>query len=272
MNRHAISATAMAAVLAICPSAGRAQKSHGVHLHVNPKWDECSFQLDPALTRQAWRQFTEEAGLVTYFRSLADAAPLGPGNIEISILQSTTRIDDTDSAWNDTFVHPDSTHWLFDGSGLPIPGLMARAGVTERLDVGAYFTRSPGANYGFVGGQVQYNVVQQAAAGFDASARASLVSLFGPEDLDFTVYGLDVVASREFPVYARWVSVSPYVGVSGYLSSAHEKSAVVSLADEQTLGAQAMVGAVVQVSAARIAVEYSAARVRSSTIKVGVAF
>src|SRR5947209_19837513 len=84
-------------------------------LHVNPRWKECSFQLDPSLTQSAWHQFAREAGLVTYFRSLTDAEPMGRGRVELSLLQWQTGIHDSDAAWNDTFVHPDSTHWLFEG-------------------------------------------------------------------------------------------------------------------------------------------------------------
>lgn len=267
-------AAAVAAVSLFTPAAGFAQGGHDGHdvvLHVNSRWDECSFQLDPALTRQAWRQFTKEAGLVVYFRPLADARPLGARNFELSILQATTGIDDTDAAWNDTFVHPDETHWLFEGDGLPMPGLMARGGVTDRLDVGAYFTRNPSANYGFYGGQAQYNIARGRNEDWAVSTRASFVSLYGPDDLDFTVYGVDVLASKAYPL-ARWASVSPYAGVSGYLNSSHEKSDVVTLADEHVFGVQAMVGAVAQISVARIAVEYNAAKVGSRTIKVGVAF
>jgi hypothetical protein len=94
--------------------------------------------------------------------------------------------------------------------------------------------------------------------------------MYGPKDLDFTVYGLDLVASREYPVFPRWASVSPYAGVSANFSTSHEKTSAVSLADERVLGAQAMVGAVAQLSMARLAVEYGFARVRSLSIKVGV--
>lgn len=48
-------------------------------LHVNPRWKQCSFQLDSSLTQGAWHQFTEEAGLVVYFRPLTDARPMGKG-------------------------------------------------------------------------------------------------------------------------------------------------------------------------------------------------
>jgi len=270
-------AAAVAAVTLLTPAAGYAQGSHAAHggkdvvLHLSDRWDECSFQLDPSLTQGAWRQFTKEAGLVVYFRPLADARPMGKGNFELSILQATTGIDDQDAAWNDTFVHPNDTHWLFEGEGLPMPGLMARGGVTDRLDVGAYFTKNPNANYGFYGAQAQYNLAQGVKQDWAVSSRASFVSMYGPEDLDFTVYGVDVLASKAFPV-ARWASVSPYAGVSGYLNSSHEQSDVVALEDENILGVQAMVGAVAQISVVRIAAEYNAAKVGSRTIKVGVAF
>lgn len=266
-----MSAAGAAAIALAGPANVEAQDRH-VHLHVNTRWEECAFQLDPALTQAAWRQFAEEAGVVTYFRPLRGARPMGAGNFDISILQSTTGIDDADAAWNDTFVHPDSTHWLFEGSGLSIPSLMVRGGITDRIDVGAYYTESPKANYGFAGGQVQYSVVDEARTGISGATRLSVVKLFGPEDVDFTAYGLDLLVSRDVPLFAGRAAVTPYAGISGYLSSAHEKSAVVTLADENVFGSQAMVGAEARYSVARVAVEFSSASVQSRTIRIGLAF
>lgn len=243
-----------------------------VHLHVNARLKECSFQLDPSLTQEAWRQFTREAGLVVYFRSLTDAKPIGVGNYEFSILQWSTGIDDTQPAWNDTFVHPDSVHWLMEGDALAFPGLMFKSGITNNIDVGAYWTKAPGANYGFWGGQVQYSVVNDEEKNWAASARMSFVSLYGPDDFDFTVYGLDMVAGKEVASYSDWISVSAYAGVSAYLSSSHETAAAVNFKDERILGVQGMIGAVTQISMARIAVEYNVATVNSFSIKIGVGF
>jgi hypothetical protein len=267
--------TAIAAALAFTLVQSTAV-SHGdsknVKLHVNPKWKQCSFQLDPSLTQEAWHQFTAEAGLVTYFRSLTDATPMGQGSFEVSVLNWQTKIDDTDPAWNDTFVHPDSTHWLLEGSSLAFPGLMFRAGITNRIDVGAYFTKAPGANYGFWGGQLQYNVVNDLEKTWAASVRLSLVSMYGPDDFKFTVYGLDFLASKEYALIGDWLSISPYAGVSAYLANSHETTAAVNLSDEHVLGAQSMVGAVTQISIARLAVEYSVAKVNSLSFKLGVGF
>jgi hypothetical protein len=258
----------VAAAIGLIQSPMEAQGSHP-HLHVNPRWRECSIQLDPSLTQAAWRQFTQEAGLVVYFRPVSDAQPMGKGRFELSVVQWKTGIDNADAAWNDTFVHPDSTHWLFEGSGLKFPGLTARVGVTDETDVAAYVTKSPGANYGFFGGQVQQGLVHDRKRGWAVAARVSFVSLYGPEDLDFTVYGADLIASRTVAL-TSWASVSPYGGVSTYLARSHEKTAAVSLHDEHVLGAQAMLGAELRVSKARLGAEFNFARVSSFSLKVGI--
>lgn len=240
----------------------------GPHLHVNDRWRECSFQLDPSLTRKAWRQFTREAALVAYFRPLADARPLGRGHVEVAALQWGTAIDASDAAWNDTFVHPDSTHWLFEGSALRFPGIMVRSGVSDRTDIGLYVTKSPGANYGFIAGQVQHSLTDAASA-WGMAARLSVMSLYGPEDIGLTVYGADALASRTMNITQR-VSVSPYAGVSTYLSSSRERSSVVQLQDERAIGVQGMVGAAVSLAFVRLGVEYSVASVPTLSLKVGL--
>ncbi len=237
-------------------------------LHVNPRWKECSFQLDAALTQSAWHQFTREAGLAAYFRPLDDARPLGKGEFEISALQWQTKIDDTSPAWNDTFVHPDSTHWLIEGPALKIPGITARIGIDAKTDVAVYATKNPGANYGFYGAAIQRGVVGDQASKWNVSARASFIKIYGPADLDFSVYGADLIASRTLTL-SRWAGMSPYAGVSGYLARSHEKSNVVNLANENVFGARAAVGTELRLFKARIAAEYSAARVQGMSLRVG---
>ena len=238
-------------------------------LHVNPRWRECSFQLDATLTQAAFRQFTGEAAVVTYFRPLTGAKPMGRGNYEVSLLQWETKIDDSEDAWNDTFVHPDSTHWLFEGSGLKFPGLTVRAGVSSRTDVGLYFTKSPGANYGFYGMQVQQNLARDGWKKVSAAARLSFVSMYGPKDLEFSVLGADLLASREFTVLGGRAAVSPYAVVSGSLGMSHERSMVVDLDDENVFGAQATAGVEARVWNVKVAAEYGVADVSSFSIKMG---
>jgi hypothetical protein len=265
MKANALNIGALAAVASLFATSADAQDHP--KLHVNPRWKQCSIQLDPSLTQSAWRRFTKEAGQVVYFRPLADARPMGRGSFELSLMQWQTNVDDKSSAWNDTFVHPDSTHWLYEGGGLQFPGLALRAGVTFTTDVGLYATKNFQANYGAYGLQVQQSLVR-GASDWDISARASMMSLFGPEDVDLSVYGVDVVANwKHFTVGPA--TVTPYVGVATYLASSHEKSSVVSLSDENVGSAIGTVGAAVQFSVMRIGVETSISQVPSVAIKVG---
>lgn len=264
-HRHLTLPAAFAIAMAQTPVAAQSSHPHP-NLHVNSRWDECSIQLDPSLTQSAWRQFTQEAGLVAYFRPLIDARPMGRGHFEFSLHQWETRIDDQDAAWNDTFVHPDSAHWLFEGSGLKFPGLMVRAGVGSRTDVGVYFTKNPNANYGFFGAQVQQNLLNR--NDWSAATRMSFTSLFGPDDVDFVVLGFDLLASRAIPV-TSWATLSPYAGVSSYVALARENSPAVRLESEGVGGSAKLIGAALQLSAARVAVEYNSARVNSVSLKLG---
>lgn len=241
-------------------------------LHVNSKWSECSFQLDPGLTQEAWREFTQEAGLVGYFRPLVDAGPMGKRNFEVSLLQWRTAFDDTKPAWNDTFVQPDSTHWLKQSSRLAFPGITARAGVTDKLDVALYFTKNPGANYGFVGGQVQYNLVNETERKWSAAIRASAMSMFGPEDLELSIYGADAIVSKEFSLYTNRISISPYAGLSTYMAATRETTDAVALSNEHAIGGQFMIGAQAKIYAARLGVEYNIARLSTLSFKMGIAF
>lgn len=258
MNGHALSPLPAGLLLVLVASAPLAAQV----LHTNDRWDDCAMVIDPSLTQDAWHQFVAEAGLVIYFRPLASARPLGTGHVEFSILSTGTRIDDADAAWNDTFSHPDSTHWLFNGSALIIPGLMLRAGVSDRVDVGAFYTQNFAANYGMLGGQVQYNLLDDVARKLAVAGRVNAVWLFGPEDLSASVYGLDFVVSKELSLF------SPYAGVSGYLSRGREHTSKVALEDESIFGVQGMVGVAVRYSVLRLGAEVNLARVPGYSLKV----
>ena len=259
LGRRPRVAQAAAVLLALTAFAPQASAQH---LHTNDRWRECALVLDPHLTQGAWRQFAGELGVVTYFRPMASAAPLGRKHFEVGLLDWGSRIDDEDAAWNDTFSHPDATHHLVKGTTLHIPGLMARVGVTDRLDVGTYLTKAIGANYGFVGGQLQYALLHDTARHVAAAGRLSVVRLYGPEDVRASTYGVDLVVSREFARFA------PYVGVSGYMARARETTPKVDLDDVSVFGAQATVGVSARLSVMRLGAEFSVARVPTTSVKL----
>lgn len=250
---------ALAALLALAVPSTRASAQH---LHTNDRWRECAIVLDPSLTQGAWRQFAGELAVVTYFRPMASAAPLGRKHFEVGLVSWGTRIDDADAAWNDTFSHPDGEHDLVEGATLQFPGVAARAGVTDRADVGVYLTKAVGANYGVVGGQLQYALLHDAARHLAAAGRISVVRLFGPEDVRASTYGVELVASRELSRFA------PYVGVAGYVARARETTPKVDLDDVNLLGAQATVGITARLSIMRLGAEFNLARVPTTSVKL----
>jgi hypothetical protein len=243
-----------------------------VQLHVDPRWQECSFQLDPSLNQKEFHQFAREAGMVACFRPLTSARNLGAGRFEVSLLQWKTTIDETKGAWNNTFVHPHAEHYLVGGPALAFPGLTAHAGITDKLDAGVYWTVRPGANYGFMGAQLQYGILNAAQHRFDLSSRLGFNSLYGPKDVSFAVYALDLLASKKFTVYKNWLSLSPYAGASVCITRAHERSELVNLKDENVMGLQCMVGAVANVRNFSFAAEYNFAVVNTVSVRLGYNF
>jgi hypothetical protein len=241
-----------------------------VDLHINTHWEECSFQLDPSLSQESWHQFTGEAARVVYFRPLSGAEPMGPGRFELSILQWNTGIDETESAWNETFVHPDSTHYLIGGDELPIPGLTLRAGITEKMDAGVFWTTSPGANYSIFGAQVQYNILNDTAKHWAVATRANYSMIYGPEDIGFSAVGIDVLASKQIPLFREAIAITPYALASADLAHAHERSDVVDLKDENVIGAQASLGVEAKIYCVRLGVEYNMSVVHTLSYKLGV--
>ena len=97
MTRIYLNTAAMALTIALIQTPASAQSGRPT-LHVNPRWKECSFQLDPSLTQTAWHQFTREAALVAYFRPMSDARAMGKGHFELSALQYKTGINASDAA------------------------------------------------------------------------------------------------------------------------------------------------------------------------------
>ncbi|HLP12213.1 MAG TPA: hypothetical protein VK177_09810 [Flavobacteriales bacterium] len=243
-------------------------QAQDVHLHVREKWENCSFQIDPSLTQDEWHRFTKEAAMVICFRSLASAAPLGAGKLEFGLLQWKTKIDETAGAWNNTFVHPHDEHYLIGGPVLPIPGITMRMGLTNKLDAGAYWTFAPGANYGFTGAQLQYNFMNAQTHKIDVSSRIGVNRLYGPDDINFTTCSADVLAGKKLKLYKNWLSVSPYIGCSGYYARAHEKTSAVQLKNESVFGLQAMAGANIQISHFNVGVEYNVANVNTLSFKL----
>jgi hypothetical protein len=259
----------LAVIAATLASAAPATRAAAQVLHVSTRWKQCAIQLDPSLTQSAWYQFTKEAGEALYFRALSDASPMGKWRFKFTVMQTQTNVDSKTSAWNDTFVHPYATHWLYEGGGLTIPGLSFRMGVGAQTDVGLYFTQNMQANYGSYGVQLQQNVVGGGTGDWNLAVRGSWVSLFGPHDVGLNIYGAEAVTSWKGWKFGK-ASLAPYASVTTYLSSSHAESPVVNLADVNAVGVMGTLGAAFQWSVVRVAGEASMGSVPSFAIVLGL--
>lgn len=249
-----------------------AQAQTEPHLHVSKQWDDCSFQLDSSLTQDAWQQFTLEAGQAAYFRPLMDARPMGKGQLAISVIQWKTAINESDDAWNNTFVHPDSTHWLVGGPRLPIPALTARMGLTNKLDLGIFWIKNPTANYSITGAQMQYALFNDTTQGWAASSRLSFSTVYGPKDLTLSSYGIEMYGSKKFNLVGNWLSINPYAGFNCMLTHSHERTPVVNLNNENRFSLQGTLGLVAKISVVQIAIEYSTGQTNTWSYRFGCQF
>ena len=190
---------ALGVVVGLAPIPARAQSSNSGR----PRLVASSFDLRPGLTKDEFDEFTAEVGSVLRFRQLVDSAAIGRGNVDLS--------------WQFANASTNSSTGAF-------PRIVARFGVSERVDVGAWGGLDTGGNYGLAGVDTKIVLLRQGAAWpVSVSIRPSLTSLIGPSDVWVGNASIDVSASRAFG------PMSPYVGVATSGSLAIERSKDVDL-------------------------------------------
>lgn len=194
-------------------------------LHVNNKYSDCFFDLHPELTQAQFKEFTEELGSILRPSQLGDATPLRRGRVAVGLDFSGTPIDDSKGAWNNTMSHPTADHEL--GSSIRLPRLVARVGVSDRVDIGVAGGFSPHANYGFASIDATVVLMKQGPARpVSIAIRPGLSSLIGPDEVWVGNASFDVSISRRF---GAW---SPYLGFSSSASFGVERTKDVDLKNE----------------------------------------
>ncbi|TND10527.1 MAG: hypothetical protein FD123_169 [Bacteroidetes bacterium] len=235
-------------VLAFCLAgflpAAKAQHSHDgssqVSLHVNPELGVCDFDIAPNLSQSEWARAVKEAGNILYLDPLASPAPLGRGNWSLQLERNSARVDQESGAWNNTFHHPDSVHYLAGENGrLSVPALRFRMGLTENWDAGIYYTTAKpfGANYGFLGLETRYAFLHDTVRGWSAAARGSFVKDANIRDFNIFSAGADVTAGKKLFRY-----FTPYAGFGLNWNHGREVTDEVSLAAENSLAARGLAG------------------------------
>jgi hypothetical protein len=238
--------------------------THAQELHVNHDIKSCSIELDPSLTQGQFHKFTREAGQVFTFKLMSPAEPLGAKKFQIGIDYAITSINDADPAWNNTFSHPHETHYL--GDQLAFPKLFARMGVSDRVDVGFYFTKNPDANYGFMGGEIKYALFMKPEKPLAMAVRTTYATLLGVEDLNYHLLGVDLSASKKIGM------LTPYLGIGANLGRAIETTSKINLHNETVLTPRGIIGTQLSLSFLSLTAEMDVAAVSTFSLRTGFKF
>jgi hypothetical protein len=220
----------MVALMSLVPAGALAHGTNGhpadPDLHVDAALEDCSVQFSPELTQGAFRRFAREFGSVSAFKQMSPPKTLGQWGFAIGLEQIFFSVEERSDAWNDTFAHPDSYHAL--GTDLAFPKLRARVGVTDDLDLGVFYTEQPRANYGWIGLEGKYGLMQQSeTTPISLALRGAYTKTLWVEDMDMHALSFDVSAGRTF-----WNVLTPYLGLGADLVLARETSDVVELETE----------------------------------------
>jgi hypothetical protein len=232
--------TMLVASIYLMPAAALAHGPNGhpadPNLHVDADLADCSVQFSPELTQGAFGRFVREFGSVSAFKLMSPPKTLGQWGIAIGLEQIFFSVEDKSDAWNDTFAHPDHYHEL--GSDLGFPKLRARVGITDNLDVGAFYTEQPKANYGWFGLEAKYGMLQQnEEMPISLALRGAYTKTIWVEDMDMHAVTADVSAGRTF-----WNFFTPYLGLGSELVIASETTDAVDLDTEVQLVPHAIGG------------------------------
>lgn len=252
---------ALTALLCLAPAAALAQRPM---LHVDPTLKDCSVIFAPTLTQSAFHRFAREFGSVSAFKAISPPTTLGRGGVALGLDVIYFNVDEGSDAWNDTFAHPDSTHYL--GSDKNFPSVRLRVGVTDAIDVGAYYTRNPDANYGWFGVDGRYGVLRQGTtAPISLAVRGAYTKTLYVADMSMQTFTADVTAGRTL---GR--TVTPYVGLGGDLVLARERTAAVALERETVLVPRAFGGLEVRVWHLAVSVEGEVGALSSAQVQFAV--
>jgi hypothetical protein len=210
------------------------------NLHVDPSTEDCSVRFSPGLTQDAFHRFAKEFGSVSAFKQSSPPTTLGQWGFAVDVERLSFSVEEKSAAWNDTFVHPDSSHEL--GSKHDFPKLRLRLGVTDELDVGAFYTRNPEANYGWFGVEAKYSILRQREdMPVSLAVRGAYTKTLYVTDMNMHALTADVSVGHTF-----WKVLTPYLGVGSDAVFAKETSQAVDLKNEYILVPHLTAGAEVR--------------------------
>lgn len=257
-------ATLALALVLMLPA--RAIAAYDPDLHVDPSVDDCEVRFAPELTQGAFRRFAREFGSVSAFKQGSSPETLGRWNVSIGVEELLFSVEEKASAWNDTFTHPDSSHEL--GSDKAFPKLRLRVGVTDDVELGAYYAENPEANYGWAGLELKYRLLDQRdGTPFSLAARGAYTKTLYVGDMDMHAVSTDVSIGRTL-----WKVLTPYLGVGADTVLVRETSEAVELESEAIFVPRLTAGAEVRWWHLGIGAEIHVAALTSYQVQVAAVF
>lgn len=238
-------------VATLVPAPASAQPADtGPQLRVNGNNRGSVLDLPSDLTKDALEALTAELGSVLRFRQAGDPTTLERGKVEVSLQFAHTSFEDSEGTWSTSF-----------------PQMVARFGLGDRVDLGAWGGFNSSADYGVVGVDTKIALMKQGPSRpVSISIRPSFTSLVGPSDFWAGTASLDVSVSRAFG------AVSPYVGVATSGSLGAELSDEVSVDPVAVDRSVAYAGVSYRWRALVVSAEVEKGTVTSHIVRVGTRF
>ena len=157
-------------------------------------------------------------------------------SVSLDVEQISFSVEEKSAAWNDTFAHPDAYHEL--GSNLSFPKLRLRVGVTDDLDVGAFYAQNLRANYGWLGLEAKYGILEQREdMPIALAVRGAYTKTLYVGDMNMHAFSADVSIGHAF-----WNVLTPYLGVGSDAVLVRETSKAVDLQSERLVVPHLTVG------------------------------
>lgn len=262
MKGKRLNGAAVALALVLVATASYAQTDDkDVYWRLDSHVKTCSMVIDPSLTQAQWHTFVKQGGAIMSFKSLASAKTLGKMNFNIAIDDGYSPVDQHDLAWINTFTHPDETCPL--GDAITFPTIRARMGVSDNMDIGAFWTTAPGANYGVTGGEIKYAFLRESKRTPAAAVRTSVSLLTGVPDFNVNIYSVDLMTSKSVAM------LTPYVGFRQSVIIGTETTSKVDLDTERPSITQGYAGVTCSIWKLSLAAEYDISTVNTFALAIG---
>src|SRR5262245_41265020 len=149
-------------------------------------------------TQGEFRALTEDLGALLSYKPLTPAEPLGVTGFDVGLAVTGTRVEN-----RGVFQKAGAG----DHSTLYAPTLRANKGLPFGFDVGAMYSKIPGTDISFWGGELRYALMSGSAALPAVGLRGSYTRLTGISNLEFDTKGIDLSVSKGFAF------ITPYAGI-----------------------------------------------------------